>query len=78
MEGRASTVAHEILHLFGAEDYYIDDERRALAERHFLDDIMLMDTHRLSGLSVAEATAYSVGWTDQIPEVCRYDDWAVE
>ncbi len=72
---RSATTAHEILHLFGAEDYYIPDERLKLAEKYYIKDIMLLDSFRLSNLKIDKATAYYIGWSDQIPEVCYEEDW---
>lgn len=75
---REATIAHEILHLFGAEDYYINPKRLELAEEHYIDDIMLLDTYDISRLKVGEMTAYYVGWTDEAPNIRYYDNWANE
>lgn len=72
---RAATTAHEILHLFGAEDYYIDPDRLRLAEKFYIDDIMLMDNYSLSKLKIDKATAYYIGWSDEVPEVCYDEKW---
>lgn len=73
----AATAAHEILHCFGAEDYYIQDTtRRQIAESYFPNDIMLtiyMDDIRYN--SISHYTAYTVGWTDSVPNVCYDDNW---
>lgn len=69
-----STVAHEILHLFGAEDYY-DGERLDVARKLYPLDIMLLETHSLSLLKVGDATAFSIGWTNEQPEVCYIEEW---
>lgn len=74
-ERRSATTAHEILHLFGAEDYYLDDDRMQLAEKYYINDIMLLDSYRLSQLNIDKATAYYIGWTDEIPEVCYDETW---
>lgn len=72
---RTATIAHEILHLFGAEDYYLTDNRLRLAEKHFKDDIMLLDTFTISRLHIRECTAYHIGWTDELPEVWKDEKW---
>ena len=72
---RASTIAHEILHLFGAEDYYVSMSREALANQKYPDDIMLWQVERIQDNSIGDCTAYSVGWTDEVPDVCYDDRW---
>lgn len=61
-------VAHEILHLYGAEDYYIPEERSAVASFLCPDDIMLCAQSDVSDYRVCELTAYSVGWFEIVPE----------
>ena len=72
---RIATIAHEILHLFGAEDYYLTDGRLTLAEEHYPDDIMLLDTYDISALRVREMTAYAVGWIREPPALCFEAKW---
>ena len=72
---RSASTAHEILHLFGAEDYYIDNSRRHLAEKYYVSDIMLLDSFELSKLSISEVTAYYIGWSHEVPEVCYEKKW---
>ncbi len=71
---RDVTVAHEVLHLFGATDYYEPSKRAALARKHYRTDIML-STGFLSKSTVGEVTAYQVGWTDEIPEILKTEEW---
>ena len=75
MDRRSATTAHEILYLFGAEDYYLDADRMQLAEKYYIRDVMLLDSFRLSQLNIDKATAYYIGWTDEIPEVCYDENW---
>ena len=70
-----STVAHETLHLFGADDFYYPQARLQLAERYYIDDIMLLDTRDMDRLKVDAATAYYIGWTDSVPVVCYIPEW---
>lgn len=67
-ETPAATVAHEILHLYGAEDYYNpfgDTPGRAeLAAQICPTDIMLTVYTDISYNEVGNFTAYTVGWTD--------------
>ena len=74
-----STIAHEILHLFGAEDYYDPygdyPERETLAQKLYPDDIMFSTVTDVNDVNVGNYTAYSVGWTNQLPEECNTDKW---
>lgn len=68
-------IAHEALHIFGAMDYYMPDSRQALARQFYPKDIMLCGMPDLEYFELNEATAYCVGWTDQIPEVMEQESW---
>ena len=72
---RSAAVAHHILCLFGAENFYSFDTREAIAEEYYPLDIMLMDYTSLYLLEVGDFTAYCVGWTDKMPAVCRRASW---
>lgn len=67
-----SSINHEFLHLFGAEDLYEDKStgensgRAAIAKMHYPNDIMLVGSSK----SIGAYTAYAVGWTDVCPEEC--------
>ncbi|MBE6531544.1 MAG: hypothetical protein E7679_05615 [Ruminococcaceae bacterium] len=71
----ASTIAHEILHQFGAEDYYSSDSRKNLAIQKYPNDIMLWANDNIENNSIGDCTAFSVGWTDVVPEVCYNHRW---
>ncbi len=58
-----STIAHELLHQFGAIDYYFPDRLRQSAERHFRNSVMGVGDN-----AVDDLTAYLVGWKDSISE----------
>ncbi len=72
---RSSTIAHEILHLFGAEDYYTSLERELLAKEKYPNDIMLWQSYDIEDNLIGDCTAFSIGWTDTVPEVCYNDKW---
>ena len=72
---RASVVAHEILHLFGAEDYYKPEARTNLAELIYPNDIMLHQYEKITQNTIEDCTAYSVGWTNTVPEICYEEAW---
>lgn len=75
----SSTIAHEVLHLFGAEDYYDPygemPQRQKLAEQLYPNDIMFALTSDVNEAQIGAYTAYSIGWTDILPEECNVDDW---
>ena len=68
----ASAYAHEILHMFGAIDLYYpfnpNDERIALAERYFPDDIMLITWYDINLCKIGELDAFLIGWADSLDE----------
>lgn len=74
-----STISHEVLHLFGAEDYYDPygklPERAKLAEELYPNDIMLAYLNNVNDAKIGAYTAYSVGWTDTLPAECDVDCW---
>lgn len=56
-----TTIAHEILHQFGAADYYFPQKIEKIAKKYFPNSVMGNGTN-----IVDELTAYLVGWTDVI------------
>ncbi len=67
----ASTYAHEMLHLFGAEDLYNDyvtDATSELLEHFFPNEIMRVTCDDLGTQAVCPYTAYRVGWIGEITE----------
>lgn len=75
----SSTIAHEILHLFGAEDYYDPygkyPEREKLTQKLYPNDIMMEAYRNVNNAEIGAYTAYSIGWTDQMPEECNVPEW---
>ena len=61
IDGAKTTLSHELLHLYGARDYYLPRELKAAATEHCPDSVMLA-----SGMErpVDSMTAYIVGWTN--------------
>lgn len=74
-----ASIAHEFLHLFGAEDYYnpygTTPKREALTSIIYPNDIMYITSTDVNTLSVGAFTAYTVGWTDTLPSECNNADW---
>lgn len=72
---RASVVAHELLHLFGAEEMYEPTGRNAIAKEKYLKDVMLWTESFIVRNEITEFTAYCIGWTDTVPAICYDPDW---
>ncbi len=74
-----STIGHEILHLFGAEDYYSSagnyPERNKLATMLYPADIMFATANDINDKNIGAYTAYSVGWIDELPKECDTENW---
>ena len=71
--GCAAGIAHELCHLFGAEDLYATfiqtAENEARARELFPDDIMLRVSYDISTQKIDKLTAWLVGLTDDM------EDW---
>ena len=69
------TIAHEILHLYGAWDFYerpeYTPEQVALATREFPNDVMLCADPDLAVNEVGPLTAWRIGWQ---PKQDWYED----
>lgn len=73
-----SSIGHEILHLFGAEDYYNSvnyPERNKLATELYPNDIMFATADDINEKNIGAYTAYSVGWLNELPEECNTPKW---
>ena len=71
----SDTVVHEVLHMFGAEDYYYPDCRKFLARQYYPKDIMLCAMPALEYAELGDFTAYTIGWTDREPAICSNPNW---
>ena len=69
----AAGIAHEMCHLFGAEDLYATfvqtAENEARARELFPDDIMLRVSYDINELKIDKLTAWLIGLTDEM------EDW---
>lgn len=74
-EYNSLTIAHEILHSYGAEDFYISDKRNELALQYYPNDVMLSIDPPVSSKNIGELTAFQIGWTDTAPEICKNSNW---
>ena len=60
-----SSIAHEILHLFGARDLYETFRQKSDSEemaRRFHNSIMHKNLHNINDLIIDELTAFLIGW----------------
>ncbi len=55
--------AHELLHLFGAKDFYYPEEVKAIAQRSFPSSVMLSRTY---DYEIDELTRFLIGWTHEL------------
>jgi hypothetical protein len=58
-----SALKHELLHLFGATDFYYHDTVEQAADRYLGDSIMASAD---AFAPVDDMTAYLIGWTEEI------------
>lgn len=72
---QSSIVAHEMLHLFGAEDFYATANRKALARKYYPRDIMLGANYYIITNNIGEATAFYIGWSDKVPDILYDENW---
>ena len=63
--GEDADYRHELLHLFGAKDFYYPADVKKIAEKYFSDSIMM---RTYGDVKVDELTAYLVGWTDKVSD----------
>lgn len=74
----AGTYAHEILHLYGAHDYYEGAEYTkdvvSYIKKAYPNEIMLNPTTRNGRITsvVSDLTAYHLGWIDNVDEITKY------
>jgi hypothetical protein len=67
-----SVIAHEVLHLFRADDLYApyqSDENVAFIKEHYPNEVMFNDQVPIDNLIVSPYTAWKVGWTN------KKEDW---
>ena len=72
---QSSMIAHVTLNLFGAENYYSTPERKALAKIHYPSDIMLAANYFILTNNIGDATAFYIGWTDNVPDILNNENW---
>lgn len=59
-----TTIAHEILHQFGATDFYFPKKVEAAAKKYFINSVMGIGSRDI----VDDLTAYLVGWKNTLSE----------
>ena len=67
----SATIAHEILHIFGAIDLYYpydgDDIRKEIIMQYFPFEIMHYIPYQMDGATISAFTAFRVGWRNTLP-----------
>lgn len=72
---RMYTVATVLLYLYGAQNMDKTDGRDMLSAVICPDDIMYATYTDYTRFSLDDYTAYCIGWSDEIPDICYYDSW---
>lgn len=69
----SSTYAHELIHAYGAWDFYdveetttLDEESLKLINTDFSNEIMMTSENDINTQFVGEITAYQIGWIDDV------------
>lgn len=68
LELQSGVVAHELLHLFGADDLYApmqNEEVVAFLREHYANEVMFQDHASADALTISPYTAWRIGWTDE-------------
>ena len=79
-DSTASVYAHEMLHLFGAHDFYAGAEYSRdvidYIEKYYADDIMysVAESNGRITAKIADITAYHLGWLDSVNAVSKYPE----
>ena len=72
---KSASIAFHILQLFGAQPMFNSLNREYIASQIYPHDIMLWQYENIEDNVIGDCTAYSVGWTDVVPEVCKTEEW---
>lgn len=71
---RPAAYVHELLHIFGAEDFYRPAAREREARRRYPAAVMLQSHRPLASLEISDYTAYYVGWSEDEPAALPLDE----
>ena len=67
-----SCIAHEILHVFGAWDFYksfqTTQAQEYRAKKDFPNSVMLRTSYTIKELTIDPVTAWRIGWSEQEPK----------
>ena len=80
---QAGTYAHEIMHLFGAQDIYEKERngvtyntgRSQMMAEWMPTELMLDNWYSIYDLALCDFTAFCVGWLDEMPEAYNCEAW---
>ncbi len=74
-----SSIIHEMLHLFGAIDFYDPSgyypKRKELCEKLYPNDIMMRSAIDPNELSIGRLTECLIGWSDYFAPECDCPEW---
>ena len=68
-------IAHCVLYLYGAENFYKIASRKTLASLLYPDDIMLTVKYTIQDNAIGDATAFYIGWTHTPPDILYNANW---
>ncbi len=71
----ATVIANNILHLYGAENLNRPETRKEISKLLYPNDIALRLPYDIAESNIGDATAYYIGWTDEIPEAVYSVGW---
>lgn len=72
---RFYSIAFALLCLYGGQNMDKTDGREILSATIYPDDIMYAVYTDYTRFTLEDYTAYCIGWTDEIPDICYYDFW---
>ena len=76
---RPYVIAHEVMHLFGAEDLYEDRgervNRAAYVKRHYPRELFYLGQWNVNDNIICDFTAYTVGWLNYLPAEFNTQEW---
>ena len=70
---RSSTVANHLLRLFGAMPLYSTESQEAISQQYYPHDIMLWTYPDIRDNQMGAYTAFALGWTNEVPDICFED-----
>ena len=73
--GQSSGIVFYILRIYGAENMFTVADRDRMGRYLYPKDVMYRKYGDYTDMKIGDFTAYCVGWTQEIPDVCYMPDW---